>query len=389
MLSIPQIHDAPAIPRAPHDGGARRALHGCHIEPTGNLLVPARADQRRDARRPRRRLDLLGRLAAVMLSAGFAATGAVTAAPPQDVPGPVSRHFILSEVTPAGPASHFPGFDPITGNVLVSNVSEGTVSEVDPGEGVVRTFPVGVEPHTVQVNAQARRAYVTNKGSSTVSEMDLETGETVATFPVGPNPHGLNLDTTRGRIYVTSIDANQLEVYALAPPHDLLATVAVGPGPWGVDARGDLVVTTDTGGTTVHFIDAEALQVTDVVEVGPGPWNPSIGASGTVYATIGDAGQMVAVRDGAVAWRTDVGPAPRGIHADERRRVVFAAVAGADQVVFVDSRNGRLFQRVEVPDMPAGVTYDAMTGIAYVASQGAGVLDTLSPATAWRGRSNQ
>ena len=389
MLSTQQIHDVPATPQTPHDCSARPALHGGHTEPTGKLLVPAHDDPRHDARPPRRRRDLLGRLAAVMLSAGFVATGAVTAAPPQDVPGPVSRHFVLSEVTPAGPASHFPGFDPITGNVLVSNVSEGTVSEVDPGEGVVRTFAVGAEPHTVQVDAQARRAYVANKGSSTVSEMDLETGATIATFPVGPNPHGLDLDTTRGRIYVTSIDANQLEVYALAPPHHLLATVAVGPGPWGVDARGDLVVTTDTGGNTVHFIDAEALQVTDVVDVGPGPWNPSIGASGTVYATIGDAGQIVAVRGGAVAWRTDVGPAPRGIHADERRGVVFAAVAGADQVVFLDPRNGRLFQRVEVPDMPAGVTYDAMTGIAYAASQGAGTLDTLSPATAWRGRSNQ
>ena len=389
MLSTQQTHDAAAIPRAPHDCSAEPVLRRGHTEPTGNLLAPSHDDPRHGARRPLGRRDLPRLLAAVMLSTGFAATGAVIAAPPQERPGPVSRHFVLSEVTPAGPASHFPGFDPITGNVLVSNVSEGTVSEVDPGEGVVRTFLVGAEPHTVQVDAQARRAYVTNKGSSTVSEMDLETGETVATFPVGPNPHGLDLDATRGRIYVTSIDANQLEVYALAPPHDLLATVAVGPGPWGVDARGDLVVTTDTGGTTVHLLDAEALQVTDVVDVGPGPWNPSIGASGTVYATIGDAGEMVAVRNGAVAWRTDVGPAPRGIHADERRRVVFAAVAGADQVVFVDSRNGRLFQRVGVPDMPAGVTYDAMTGIAYAASQGAGVLDTLSPATAWRGRSNR
>ncbi len=321
-----------------------------------------------------------------LLLASLAASAVVQAQPQQERTPPISRHYILSDVTPAGPKSHFPAFDAVSGNVLISNVSEGTVSEVDPGKGVVRTFAVGVMPHTVQVDTAARRAYVVNKGSASVSEMDLKTGETIATFPVGPNPHGLKLDTQRGRIYVTSIDANQLEVYSLAAPHDQLATVAVGPGPYGVDARRNLVVTTDTGGSTLHLIDADSLQTIDVVEVGAGPWNPSIGASGTIYATIGDAGQMVAVRNGAVAWRTDIGPKPLGIHADESRRVVFAAVAGASQVVFVNPRNGRLFQRVDVPAGPAGVSYDPMTGNAYVGSQDAGMLDTLSPAASTRGK---
>lgn len=315
---------------------------------------------------------------ALLLSPGLQAQ------PPTDMPNPASRHFILSQVTPAGPLSHFPAFDPVTGRVLIGNLSEATVSEVDPGEGVVRTFAVGDQPHTMQVHAAARRAYVANKVSSTVSVMDLETGTTIGSFPVGPNPHGLVLDTERGRIYVTSIDLNQLEVYSLESPHNQLAAIQVGPGPWGVDARGDLVVTTDTGGNTVTLIDADTLQVTDTVEVGSGPWNPSIGASGAVYATIGGTGEMVAVRGGQVAWRTAVGPAPRGIQADEGRRVVFAAVAGVDQVVFLDPRSGRLFQRLDVPATPAGVSYDFVTGIGYVGSQGAGVLDTLSPAAAKR-----
>ncbi len=318
-----------------------------------------------------------------LLLASLATTG-VAQAEPQNDRQPSARHYVLSDVTPAGQTSHFPAYDALTGNVLVSNISESTVSEVDPGQGVVRTFAVGAAPHTVQVDAAARRAYVVNKGASSVSEMDLESGQTVTTFPVGPNPHGLKLDPRRDRIYVTSIDANQLEVYQLSPPHNQLAVIPVGPGPWGVDAKGDLVVTTDTGGNTLHLIDAETLQITGVVEVGEGPWNPSIGASGTVYATIGGSGEMVAVRDQSVLWRTAIGPRPLGINADEARRVVFAAVGDADQVAFVDTRNGRLFQRVDVPAGPAGVTYDPMTGIAYVASQDAGAVDSLSPAFAGR-----
>ncbi len=317
------------------------------------------------------------------------ALGGTAQAQPQNDRQPAARQFVLSDVTPAGPKSHFPAYDAVTGNVLVSNVSESTVSEVDPGQGIVRTFAVGAAPHTVQVDPAARRAYVVNKGESSVSEMDLETGQTLATFPVGPNPHGLKLDPRRDRLYVTSIDAGQLEVYQLSPPHNQLAVIPVGAGPWGVDAKGNLIVTTDTGANTLHLIDADTLQVSAVVEVGEGPWNPSIGVSGTVYATIGGSGEMVAVRDQRVLWRAAIGPRPLGIHADEARRVVFAAIGDADQVAFVDTRNGRVFQHVDVPAGPAGVTYDPMTGIAYVASQDAGKLDTLSPAYAKRAKSDR
>lgn len=363
----------------------------CHPPAQPPHITPAAYD-RADAVRNipcRHRYERVRRrcswFAATLLCAGLGASAATQAARPSDSPRMASRHFILSQTTPAGAQSHFPAFDAVSGHVLVSNLGTGTVSEVDPGAGVVRAFTAGAQPHTVKVDADNRRAYVTNKASNTVSVLDLDSGATLTSFPVGPNPHGLALDIERGRLYVTSIDANRLEVYQSAPPHALLATVDVGPGPWGVDARGDVVATTDTGGSTLHLIDAATLQVTDVVEVGAGPWNPSIGASGTVYVTLGDAGEVVAVRRGAVAWRTAVGPAPRGIHADERRGVVFAAVAGADQVVFLDPRGGRLFQRLAVPDMPAGVSYDDMTGTGYAASQGAGLLDTLSPLRSRRG----
>lgn len=291
------------------------------------------------------------------------------------------RHYIVTDVTEANPVSHFPGYDAVTGHVLVSNVADGIVSEVDPGEGVVRTFQAQSQPHTVQVAPQRRQAFVVNKASASVSVLDLTSGETVTSFPVGANPHGLDLDFARNRIYVTSIDLNQIEVYDL-DTFNQLAVVPVGPGPWGVSVNGKVLASTDTGGDTVHIINADTLQVMDVVQVGAGPWNPSVGASGTVYATIGDSGEVVAVRKGAVAWRTSVGATPRGIVADEARNVVLANVSGDNRVAVLGAKRGQLFQRVEVPDQPAGITYDQMTGIAYSACQGAGVIATVSPAAA-------
>lgn len=296
---------------------------------------------------------------------------------------PPSRHFYVSQTTPAGTTPHFPGFDQVSGHVLVSNVSAGTVSEIKLGVGVVRTFKAQAQPHTVKVNALARRAYVTNKGSSTVSVLDLRTGATLVNFAVGANPHGLAFDRKRNRLYVTSIDLNRLEVYDLTT-FQQLAIIPVGLGPWGVDAKGDRVVTTDTGGNTIHVLDADTLQVTDVVEVGNSPWNPSIGESGTVYVTVQSTGEVVAVDGDEVVWRTLVGTKPLGIVADESRDVVLAQVSGSSQVAAIAARTGRLLQLVDVAAQPAGIDYDFMSGNAYSADQGGGVVSTLTPMRARR-----
>ena len=286
--------------------------------------------------------------------------------------------YKVTQTTAAGATPHFPGFDAATGNVLVSNVSIGTVSEIDPGVGVVRTFQAQAGAHTVKVDAYSRRAYVVNKGASTLSVLDLTSGQTLANIPVGPNPHGLAIDTKRNRIYVTSIDANRLEVYD-RKTSQLIALIPVGLGPWGVDARGEVVVTTDSGANTIHIIDADDLEVEAVVTVGQYPWAASIGASGRIYVTVQGSGEMVAVYNKSVIWRAAIGTRPLGIVADDSRNRVLASVNGANQVAVVAAKTGKLLQLLPVATQPAGITYDSSSGTGYVANQGAGVVSTLSP----------
>lgn len=289
---------------------------------------------------------------------------------------PPARDITVTQQTPAGATPHFPAFDAGSGDVLVSNVSAGTVTEVAPGAGPVRAFAAGSQPHTVVVDAPRRRAYVADKGSSTVSVLDLATGATLATFPVGPNPHGLALDPSRGRLYVTSIDADRVEAYDLRT-HALIASASVGDGPWGVDVRGSMLAVADTAGSTIHLLDADTLAVRDVVEVGAGPWNVKIGRKGTVYATLERAGAVAAVKDGRLRWTTPVGSSPHGLVVDEARHVVLAAVTGANAVAILEPRSGRLLQSVPVASAPAGMAYDPGGGRAYAAAQGAGLVVTL------------
>lgn len=317
----------------------------------------------------RRTLLIIGLVGALLITTAIPASAHARA-----------RRYEVDETSPAGATPHFPAFDPSTGNVLVSNVAAGTVSEIDPGVGVVRSFVAGRAPHTVVIDDETRRALVVNKGSATVSVFDLSDTQTaaIATFAVGPNPHGLVLDGERGRIYVTSIDADSVEAYDLAT-YAFIDAEAVGPGPWGVDVRDDTIAVTATGGTTIHVLDADTFETTRVIEVGAGPWNVKIGPSGTMYATLERSDEVVAVTDGHVAWRAAVGDAPHGIVQDEARDVVLAAVTGSDTVVVIGARKGNLYQSLAVADGPAGLAYDHNDGHAYVGNQGAGVVSTLSP----------
>jgi len=296
----------------------------------------------------------------------FATTAAVVAV----FGAPAAGHgreqtYAISQTTPAGPTPHFPGYDAASGNVLVSNPSAGTVTELALGAGPTRSFAAGAVPHTVVVDSRSRRAFVTNKGAASVSVLDLDTGAT-ASFAVGPNPHGLAIDNARNRLYVTSIDADQLEVYDLQTL-ELVATVPVGDGPWGVTVEAGRIAVTDTAGSTVHLIDATTLKVRDVVEVGQGPWNARFAGS-TLFVTLERAGEVVAVRHGQIIWRTQVGASPHGIVVDQRRGTVLAAVTGTNNVVVLDSRTGDITQTIAMPAGPAGITIDPDTGRVWVDS---------------------
>lgn len=314
----------------------------------------------------------LATAAALLAAAALVAVDAGAA-----VAHPDRTTYTVTSETLAGPTPHFPAFDATSGQVLVSNPDAGTVTEVEIGTGPTRSFAAGTTPHTVVVDDATRRAFVANKDSSTVSVIDLATGAATQ-LPVGPNPHGLALDDDQGRLYVTSIDADQLEVYDLATL-DLLATVPVGDGPWGVAVGPGRIAVTDTGADTVHILDRDTLAVRDVVTVGSGPWNSTF-LGGTLYVTLEGTGEVVAVRGGQVAWRTPVGASPHGIVADHQRNTVLAAVTGDSQVAVLDARRGTLLESITVAAGPAGMTIDPRTGRVFVGNQGAGVVTALAPA---------
>jgi YVTN family beta-propeller protein len=67
---------------------------------------------------------------------------------------------------------------------------------------VLAEIPVGVDPRTVAVNDGSQRAYVANRGSSSISVVDLARRQAVAEVDIGYRPYGVVIHPDGSRLYV-------------------------------------------------------------------------------------------------------------------------------------------------------------------------------------------
>ena len=88
---------------------------------------------------------------------------------------------------------------------------------------------VGRFPRSVAYSADGRLAYVANRISDTLSEIDLATLTVRRELPTGDGPETIRLDPVTGRLFVVSTDGGTLVVHA--PDGSIEGTAALGPRP--------------------------------------------------------------------------------------------------------------------------------------------------------------
>ncbi len=104
--------------------------------------------------------------------------------------------------------------------LLVVNPDSNSLTLVDTSAGaglltepqVVAEISVGVDPRTVAVDDAGLRAYVANRGSGTVSVVDLAARAVVAEVAVGYRPYGVVVSPGGGRLYVAVQGADRVAV---------------------------------------------------------------------------------------------------------------------------------------------------------------------------------
>lgn len=173
---------------------------------------------------------------------------------------------------PVGDAPHGLRPSPDGRHVLVANRGSGTVSLIDVGRRrSVVTIPVGREPVQVAFAPDGRTAYVTLRGENAVAAVDLDRRRVTGRARVGRGPIQLAV-TGDGRMLVV---ANQGTASRPGRTVSLVATtgfrevarIVAGAGPHGValDPSGRRAYVTNTFAGTVSVLDLERrLEVAEI-----------------------------------------------------------------------------------------------------------------------------
>jgi DNA-binding beta-propeller fold protein YncE len=208
--------------------------------------------------------------------------------------------------------------------VLVVNIAAGRVSAVIP------TTQKG--SHMVALTADGRRAFTTNVGDGTISELDIANRAFVRIIPVAPAVEGIAVSPGGDQVWVASNKAKNVSVVIPAS-----ASIAGTVGGFGLPYRMAITpdsrtaIITDPGSGVVRFVNTAML-----AEIGRVPFPPD-----SLVPTAEVPGSSC----------------PEGIVVTPDGRTAFVTLQGRNRVVAID-----IASRTVVAMMPTGVWSD---GVAY------------------------
>jgi YVTN family beta-propeller protein len=127
--------------------------------------------------------------------------------------------------------------------LLVVNPDSNSLTLVDTGSlSPIAELPVGIDPRTVTVDDGGRfgqvRAYVANRGSASVSVVDVTAGQVITHVTVAQRPHGAVVGPKGRRLYVAEQGSDTVSVID-TDGFEILETVPVGDRPSGLAITDD------------------------------------------------------------------------------------------------------------------------------------------------------
>jgi YVTN family beta-propeller protein len=232
--------------------------------------------------------------------------------------GTVRRTISLGEYTRPHGAGFLPGNESravvtseTTQNLVVVDLDNGTVVTAIPTQAA--------GSHMVAITADGRRAWTSNVGSGSTTEIDLVASKFVRSIPVGPRSEGI----------------------AVAPDGSVVLA--------GSNTDGTVSVIDTKTGTTVETMTGFKL-----------PYRLAASADGRIAIVCDAEGNSIQVIDIAsrkVAWTLDGLGAPRGVNISPDGKTAFVTLAGDQTVAIIDLEQRKLSRKIGVGASPDGVWY--------------------------------
>ncbi len=122
-------------------------------------------------------------------------------------------------------------FSPDSSRAYVTNSGDGTISEIMVEHQMVRrTLPAGDSPEHIVMNEDGTALYVANVDAGTVSELSVESGDIHRSFQIGGLLHGLDITEDGQTLFVSGNGEDKLSAVDL--PSGNIRSVKIGPAPY-------------------------------------------------------------------------------------------------------------------------------------------------------------
>ena len=247
--------------------------------------------------------------------------------------------------------------NPNAKKVYVANEYSNTVSvlSTEP-EKVQDRISVGVFPYSIDTNPLNNRVYVTNRGSNTVSVIDGSIDTKLMDITVGKSPVGIAVNPSANWIYVTNFDGTMSVIDGIS--NEVINTIQVGRIPYAVTVNplSNRIYVADIGSNAVSVIDGETNRIVTTIPVGKKPTGLAIDITG------------------------------------EGNNRLYVANYDSDSISIIDVTTNKVIGNISSGgDSPVGIAINPITGKLYVsniASNTVSVINTEAIGTAGKVDSN-
>ena len=280
-------------------------------------------------------------------------------------------------------------FDPAWGEVFIASDAgaHGRLEVVsDASDAVVASVPVGNDPSWLTYDPVRGEVFVSNPGGNSVSVVNDTTDAVVATVPA-PVPTGIAYDATDGDVYVTGYQGPTISV--LDPSSNrVVGTIPIpsccnGTGLAYDPARGALFAAVADRGL-VYVVSTSSQSVLASVPVGSYPstvtYDPAVGE---VFVANQQSDNVSVINDttDAVVATVALGSPPTATAYDSRTDQLFVAESAADNLTVINATTNTVVGTIGAGVGPDGVAYDSARGEVFVADGGSGVVSVVSDAS--------
>jgi YVTN family beta-propeller protein len=302
----------------------------------------------------------------------------------------------IIDPTTVGRAPFGVAFDPVNGNMYVTNSASNTTSVIH-GKTLITTIPVGHAPLGVAFNPVNRDIYVANFRDNTVSVIDSSTNTVAVTIADSCGPWGVAFDPSRNFVLVTNVCGDfgngSLSVID-STSNTVVTTMGTGccaPTAIAVDSiHQQFYVPMPRVGTAsacftftqvpcIEVWNSSTLQFIKNIYAGVGenpeglalnPANDDLYVTNTGSGTV----SVFNTTSNTHLATIGVGSRPLGIAFSPKKGLMYVANSGSDFVSVIDPSSNTVIDTITVGSNPAGVAFDPANRLIYVAISGLGTV---------------